>query len=270
MGDPQQRQPAAERSPDRHARGGHQRRGVPAQLLREVRALRGQGPTTRGPAAYVLPADDPAARTAGAAHRAHGGSRLRGAPGGRGHRDRRDRLPRRAATSCAWTSPSRGAPTCSSTSSTTTRTTPAPTTMWAGPSARSSTRQTVRVEDTAILDAGMTLVESVTLAGGVEGGRGGTYPRSTTTPTTPWPPSASRIDDLVIHAAEASFTDDDREFNAGHLRDPRVGSPGDGPRHGPGRGWRRVRLHRPPHPLRARGRSARDPARPASPCFIPG
>ena len=74
--------------------------------------------------------------------------------------------------------------------------------------------KTVRVEDTAILDAGMTLVESVTLAGGVEGGRGGTYLINYNADNTL---AAFRFahDDLVIHAAEASFTDDDREFNPG-------------------------------------------------------
>ena len=74
--------------------------------------------------------------------------------------------------------------------------------------------QTVRVEDTAILDADMTLVESVTLAGGVEGGRGGTYLINYNADNTL---AAFRFahDDLVIHAAEASFTDDDREFNPG-------------------------------------------------------
>ena len=74
--------------------------------------------------------------------------------------------------------------------------------------------QTVRVEDTEILDADMTLVESVAVAGGVEGGRGGTYLINYNADNTL---AAFRFahDDLVIHAAEASFTDDDREFNAG-------------------------------------------------------
>ena len=74
--------------------------------------------------------------------------------------------------------------------------------------------QTVRVEDTAILDAEMTLVESVTVAGGVEGRRGGTYLINYNADNTL---AAFRFahDDLVIHAAEADFTDDDREFNAG-------------------------------------------------------
>ncbi len=74
--------------------------------------------------------------------------------------------------------------------------------------------QTVRVEDSEMLDADMTLVESVPLAGGVEGGRGGTYLINYNADNTL---AAFRFahDDLVIHAAEASFTDDDREFNAG-------------------------------------------------------
>ena len=74
--------------------------------------------------------------------------------------------------------------------------------------------QTVRVEDTAILDAEMTLVESVAVAGGVEGRRGGTYLVNYNADNTL---AAFRFahPDLVVHAAEASFTDDDREFNAG-------------------------------------------------------
>ena len=74
--------------------------------------------------------------------------------------------------------------------------------------------QTVRIEDTAILDAEMTLVASVTIAGGVEGGRGGTYLVDYNADNTL---AAFRFahEDLVIHAAEAGFTDDDREFSAG-------------------------------------------------------
>ncbi|MDE2981355.1 MAG: hypothetical protein OXU74_09180 [Gemmatimonadota bacterium] len=74
--------------------------------------------------------------------------------------------------------------------------------------------KTVRVEDTAILDAEMTLVETVTVAGGVEGRRGGTYLIDYNADNTL---GAFRFahDDLVIHAAESAFTDDDREFNAG-------------------------------------------------------
>ena len=73
--------------------------------------------------------------------------------------------------------------------------------------------KTVRVEDTAILDTDMTLMETVTVAGGVEG-RGGTYLINYNADNTL---AAFRFahDDLVIHAAEAAFTDDDREFNAG-------------------------------------------------------
>ncbi len=74
--------------------------------------------------------------------------------------------------------------------------------------------RTVRVEDTAILDAEMALVETVTVVGGVEGRRGGTYLINYNGDNTL---AAFRFahDDLVIHAAESSFTDDDREFNAG-------------------------------------------------------
>ena len=74
--------------------------------------------------------------------------------------------------------------------------------------------KTARVEDTAILDAEMTLVESVTVAGGIEGGRGGTYLINYNADNSL---AAFRFahDALVIHAAESAFTDDDREFNAG-------------------------------------------------------
>ncbi len=74
--------------------------------------------------------------------------------------------------------------------------------------------KTVRVEDTAILDAEMTLLESVPVTGGVEGGRGGTYLVNYNADNTL---GAFRFAhaDLVIHAAEAPFSDDDREFNAG-------------------------------------------------------
>ena len=74
--------------------------------------------------------------------------------------------------------------------------------------------KTVRVEDTAILEADMTLVDAIAVAGGVEGGRGGTYLVNYNADNTL---AAFRFahDDLVIHAAEAAFTDDDREFNAG-------------------------------------------------------
>ena len=74
--------------------------------------------------------------------------------------------------------------------------------------------KTVRVEDTAILDAEMTLVESVTVAGGIEGRRGATFLIAYNADNTL---GAFRFahDDLVIHAAESAFIDDDREFNAG-------------------------------------------------------
>ena len=74
--------------------------------------------------------------------------------------------------------------------------------------------QTVRVDDTAILDAEMTLIASSEVAGGVEGRRGGTYLVNYNADNTL---ATFRFahDDLVIHAAEADFTDDDRSFNAG-------------------------------------------------------
>ena len=74
--------------------------------------------------------------------------------------------------------------------------------------------KTVRVEDTAILDAEMTLIASSEVAGGVEGRRGGTYLVNYNADNTL---ATFRFahDDLVIHAAEADFTDDDRSFNAG-------------------------------------------------------
>ena len=74
--------------------------------------------------------------------------------------------------------------------------------------------KTVRVEDPAILDAEMTLVESVTVAGGVEGRGGATFLIDYNADNTL---GAFRFahGDLVIHAAESTFTDDDREFNAG-------------------------------------------------------
>ncbi len=74
--------------------------------------------------------------------------------------------------------------------------------------------KTVRVEDTAILDADMTLLESVPATGGVEGGRGGTYLVNYNADNT-LAEFRFAHDDLVIHAAEAPFGDDDREFNAG-------------------------------------------------------
>ena len=73
--------------------------------------------------------------------------------------------------------------------------------------------KTVRIEDTAILDADMTLVPTVTVDGGVEG-RGGTYLVNYNADNTLAQFRFSH-DDLVIHAARADFTEDDREFNAG-------------------------------------------------------
>ena len=74
--------------------------------------------------------------------------------------------------------------------------------------------KTVRIEDTEILDAEMTLVESVMVAGGVEGRRGGTYLVNYNADNTL---ATFRFahDGLVIHAAEESFSDGDRTFNAG-------------------------------------------------------
>ena len=73
--------------------------------------------------------------------------------------------------------------------------------------------KTVRIEDTAILDADMTLVPTVTVDGGVEG-RGGTYLINYNADNT-LAQFRFAHDDLVIHAARAGFTEDDREFNAG-------------------------------------------------------
>ena len=66
--------------------------------------------------------------------------------------------------------------------------------------------KTVRVEDTAILDADMTLVETVTVDGGVEGRRRGTHLLNYNADNTL---AAFRVahEDLVIHAAESPFTD---------------------------------------------------------------
>ncbi|MDE2875998.1 MAG: M14 family zinc carboxypeptidase [Gemmatimonadota bacterium] len=74
--------------------------------------------------------------------------------------------------------------------------------------------KTVRIEDTAILDADMTLVPTVTVDGGVEGRRGGTYLINYNADNT-LAQFRFAHDDLVIHAARADFTEDDREFNAG-------------------------------------------------------
>ena len=72
----------------------------------------------------------------------------------------------------------------------------------------------MRVDDTAILDAEMTLVAYREVAGGVEGRRGSTYLVNYNADNTL---ATFRFahDDLVIHAAEADFTDDDRSFDAG-------------------------------------------------------
>ncbi len=74
--------------------------------------------------------------------------------------------------------------------------------------------KTVRIEETAVLDTDMTLVENGLVSGGVEGRRGGTYLVNYNADNTL---SAFRFaqDSLVIMAAEASFTEDDRRFNAG-------------------------------------------------------
>ncbi|MGI9629240.1 MAG: hypothetical protein ACR2QM_20625, partial [Longimicrobiales bacterium] len=74
--------------------------------------------------------------------------------------------------------------------------------------------KTVRVEDTSILDEDMTLVESVTVAGGVEGNRGDTYLINYNADNTLAQFRFARPE-LVIHSAEAAFEDDDRSFNAG-------------------------------------------------------
>ena len=74
--------------------------------------------------------------------------------------------------------------------------------------------RTVRVEDTAILDAGMTPVETVTVDGGVEGRRGGTYLVNYNADNTLAQFRFAHAD-LAIHAAAAPFTADDRDFNAG-------------------------------------------------------
>ena len=74
--------------------------------------------------------------------------------------------------------------------------------------------KTVRIEDPAILDAGMTMVESVMVPGGVEGRRGGVYLVNYNADNT-LAQFRFANDDLVIHAAQESFTDGDREFNPG-------------------------------------------------------
>ncbi len=75
--------------------------------------------------------------------------------------------------------------------------------------------RTVRVEDAAILDADMTLVAADQVAeGGVEGGRGGIYLVNYNADNTL---AAFRFahDDLVVHAAEAAFEHGDRHYAAG-------------------------------------------------------
>ena len=74
--------------------------------------------------------------------------------------------------------------------------------------------RTVRIEDPAILDAGMSMVESVMVPGGIEGRRGGVYLVNYNADNTL---GAFRFanDDLVIHAAQESFSDGDREFRPG-------------------------------------------------------
>ena len=74
--------------------------------------------------------------------------------------------------------------------------------------------EVVRVEDTEILDTDMRLVNSVALAGGVEGGRGDTYLINYNADA-----NLARFrfahPELTIAAAESAFEDDDRGFNAG-------------------------------------------------------
>ncbi|MDH3222965.1 MAG: M14 family zinc carboxypeptidase [Gemmatimonadota bacterium] len=74
--------------------------------------------------------------------------------------------------------------------------------------------EVVRVEDTEILEADMSLVRSIALAGGVEGGRGDTFLISYNADA-----NLARFrfahPELDIEAAESSFADGDREFAAG-------------------------------------------------------
>lgn len=74
--------------------------------------------------------------------------------------------------------------------------------------------ETVRVEDPAILDADMRRVENVTVAGGVEGGSGDTYLVDYNADNTL---AAFRFahPELTIRAAEAEFVDDERTFGPG-------------------------------------------------------
>ena len=74
--------------------------------------------------------------------------------------------------------------------------------------------RTARIEDPAILDADMTLVEAAAVAGGVEGRRGGVYLVNYNADNT-LAQFRFAHEDLVVHAARESFADDGREFNAG-------------------------------------------------------
>ena len=74
--------------------------------------------------------------------------------------------------------------------------------------------ETVRIEDTAILDAEMTLVGMVNVPGGVEGRRGGVYLVNYNADNT-LAQFRFANDDLVVHAAQEAFSDGDRDFNPG-------------------------------------------------------
>lgn len=73
---------------------------------------------------------------------------------------------------------------------------------------------TVRVEDVELLDARMTLVESVQVRGGVEGRRGDVFLVNYNADNTL---AAFRFahDSLIVMAAQDPFEDDDRAYNAG-------------------------------------------------------
>ena len=79
--------------------------------------------------------------------------------------------------------------------------------------------KTVRIEDVAVLEAEMTLVESVMAPGGVEGRRGGTYLVNYNADNTL---AAFRFanEDLVIHAAQEVVFRWRPRLQPGHLRDP--------------------------------------------------
>ncbi len=74
--------------------------------------------------------------------------------------------------------------------------------------------ETVRIEDTAILDAEMTLVDEVVARGGTEGRRGDVWIVNYNADNTL---AAFRLAhaELVVHAAESPFSDGGREFGAG-------------------------------------------------------